>query len=199
MSQMNICGKPVKAPEEIEEKAKPMLEPEEETVVINPVMSGKDSSGVVVSEQSGLGEHVHIPTICPMCRQDKELVWVNPGNLGPNTEICGDCIPRLFEGYGYKEPGFRIIDGNTVEIFSQTTGWERIKTYWVKEVFGSAFANALFPVSAYLEHEEIKETSDSKLDHNCFGITWACAKFLSLRANVPMPDQKPAGNVIAQS
>jgi len=127
-----------------------------------------------------------------MCKQDKELQWVNPGGLGPNTEICRDCIPKLFDGYGYKEPGYRIIDENTVEIFSETTGWERIKTYWVKEFFKNIFPNDLFPLCVYVQHPEMREQNKHggsfSLDHNTYGITWAAARFLSIKANVPIPE-----------
>jgi len=123
-----------------------------------------------------------------MCKQDKELQWVNPGGLGPNTEICKDCIPTLFDGYGYKEPGYRIIDENTVEVFSETTGWEKIKTCWVKEIIVNILGDNLFPLAVILEHEEIKAVSSCKLDHETFGITWAAARFLSVKANVPMPE-----------
>lgn len=184
----------IKVPASIEKQARDMLEPEEQknVAIVNKPITDKDP-------KSNVANPVHTLPICPMCRQNKELVWVNPGNLGPNTKICSNCIPRLFEGYGYKEPGYRIIDDQTIKIFSQTTGWERIKTYWVKELFGGVFANALFPVSVYLEHEEIKEASDCGLDHNRFGITWACARLLSIRASVPIPDQEPAGSAVAQS
>lgn len=207
MTQMNILGKParhepVKVPAEIEEKAKAMLEPEEEAVVTNSPPA--DTKTRVHSErgeyvqQSEMADHVHIPTICPMCKQDKELQWVNPGALGANTEICKDCIPKLFGGYGYKEPGYRIMDESTVEIFSETTGWEKIKTYWVKEIRGNIFPNDLFPLAVILEHEEIKAVSSCKLDHETFGITWAAARFLSVKANVPMPATEPANNVAVQ-
>jgi len=75
-----------------------------------------------------------------------------------------------------------------VQIFSQTTGWETIRTCWVKEIIGNAFANDLFPLSVVLEHEQIREISKYKLDHETFGITWAAAKYLSVKANVPMPE-----------
>ena len=154
-----------------------------------PVHKTESVGSQDIAEQSGLADHVHIPTICPKCKEDKELYWVNPGGLGPNQELCKKCIPKLFEGYGYKEPGYRIIDDQTVEIFSETTGWEKIKTHWVKEFFGNSFANDLFPVAVHLEHEEIKAVSSCKLDHETFGITWAAARFLSARSNVPMPKE----------
>ena len=192
MLQVNILGKPVKpealkVPEEIAEKAKAMLEPEERknVVIVDKRIEDK-------CPKSDMANNLHNPTICPMCKQDKELVWVNPGGLGANIEICRDCVPKLFEGYGYKEPGYRIIDENTVEIFSETTGWERIKTYWVKKFFENIFANDLFPLCVYLEHPEIRERDkqggDFNLDHEVYGITWAAARFLSIRANVPIPE-----------
>jgi len=180
-----------------------MLEPEEQknAVVVNnrriennsenpAVNTNKavDSEGGEYAQQSDMTDHVHIPTICPMCKQDKELQWVNPGGLGPNTEICKDCIPKLYSGYGYKEPGYRIIDENTVEVFSETTGWEKIKTCWVKEIIVNILGDNLFPLAVILEHEEIKAVSSCKLDHETFGITWAAARFLSVKANVPMPE-----------
>lgn len=213
--QMNLFMKKadmerkIKVPASIEKKTKELLEPEEQknVVVVDRRIEDKcpkcggDLKGGETSchcehrecaQQSGPVNHTHIPTICPMCKQDKELRWVNPGGLGANTEICKDCIPKLFEGYGYNEPGFRVIDEKTVEIFSETTGWERIRTYWVKEFFKNIFPNDLFPLCVYVQHPEIgernKQGDSFGLDHNTYGITWAAARFLSIKANVPIPE-----------
>jgi len=159
--------------------------------------NGVDGECGKYAAQSGLADHVHIPTICPMCKQDKQLQWVNPGSLGPNTEICRDCVPRLFAKYGYREPGYKIIDEETVQIFSQTTGWETIKVSWVKEIIGNTFPNDLFPLSVMLEHEQIREVSEYNLDHETFGVTWAAARLLSVRAGVAMsvePSTECSGN-----
>ena len=90
------------------------------------------------------------------------------------------------------EPEFRVIDDKTVEIFSGTTGWEKIKTYWVKEILGSVFANELFPVSVYLEHEEIKTAGGNECDHHTFGVTLACARFPSARTGITIPNIRAA-------
>jgi len=149
--------------------------------------NGVDGECGKYAAQSGLADHVHIPTICPMCKQDKQLQWINPGSLGPNTEICKDCVPRLFAKYGYMEPGYKIIDEETVQIFSQTTGWETVKVSWVKKIIGNRLGNDLFPMSVMLEHEQIREVSECNLDHETFGITWAAARLLSVKAGVAMP------------
>ena len=148
--QMNLLTKKadmepkIKVPASIEEKARKELEPEEQKNVVvvdnyktessgeNPTADTNktvDGESGEYSQQSDMADYVRFTAICPMCKQDKELQWVNPGGLGPNTEISEDCIPKLFEGYGYKEPRYRIIDENTVEIFSETTGWQKIKTH----------------------------------------------------------------------
>ena len=82
MPQMNILGKrakaePVKVPKEIEQKAKAMLEPEEQknVVIIDRRIEDK-------CPKSDMANNLDNPTICPMCKQDKQLVWVNPGGLG---------------------------------------------------------------------------------------------------------------------
>lgn len=137
----------IKVPASIERDARDVLDPEEQknVVVVDRRLEDK-------YPKSDPADRTHTTTSCPICKQDKELVWVNLGGLGANIEICRDCVPKLFEGYGYKEPGYRIIDENTVEIFSETTGWETIKTYWVMKFFETIFANDLFPLCVYLEH-----------------------------------------------
>ena len=112
---------------------------------------------------------------------------MNGGNMGPNQQLCSDCIPKFYVTHGYQEPGFRIVGPDEVEIFSATTGWERIKNYWVKSLFIGIFENSLFPLSVHLQHEEIRQQSRCGLDHETFGITWACGRFLSARTGVTMP------------
>lgn len=116
MKKADLAPK-IKVPALIENKVRAMLEPEERknVLVVDKRLEDK-------CPKSDPASHAHAATICPICKQDKELIWVNPGDLGANIEICRDCVPRLFEGYGYKEPGYRIINENTVEIFSETTG-----------------------------------------------------------------------------
>ena len=191
--QMNLFMKKadqepkIKDPALIEKEARNMLEPEEQKNVVIVERRIEDKC-----PKSELADHTHISAICPMCKQEKELQWVNHGGLGANVEICRDCVPKLFEGYGYKEPGYRTIGESTVEIFSETTGWERIKTYWVRQFSKNIFANDLFPLCVYLEHLEMREQNKHggsfSLDHNTYGITWACARLLSLRARVRIPE-----------
>jgi hypothetical protein len=127
---------------------------------------------------------------CERCGEQKEVEWVNGGNLGPNQTLCRECLPQAYARYGYEAPGYRIREQETVEVFSQTTGWERIKTYWVKSLFIGIFENSLFPLCVHLQHEEVRAQSRCGLDHETLGITWACGRFLAARTGIPLPQRQ---------
>lgn len=100
-------------------------------------------------------------------------------------DLCQECLKERYKDIG---PGFRNPDDEQVEVFSHTTGWERIKFKWVKEFVNPAIlGNSMFPVNVCLQHQEMTAHSEQNIDHHTYGITWAAARFLSVKTGVPIP------------
>ena len=68
---------------------------------------------------------------CYFCGKEEPkgvLTWFSGGNLFECNPLAHlECyINALKEKYGFNDTGYRKIDENMIEIFSQTTGWERL-------------------------------------------------------------------------
>ena len=69
------------------------FEPEEQGNIAVVNKPAKDGCARTVSDAEQTRIDVHAPAKCLMCGEGKVIPWVNPGDLGPNTETCQDYIP----------------------------------------------------------------------------------------------------------
>jgi len=106
---------------------------------------------------------------CDLCgkkgRYGKEIFWICNGALFPNNFYAHTrCyIEKLKEKYNFIEKGYREWNGE-IEIFSATTGWEKIKMGDVKYLSDNILGNPVFPYIVVLKE-------------NTFGITEECKSY----------------------
>ena len=107
---------------------------------------------------------------CNLCEKKgkigEDVFWINGGCLYlHNFYAHPDCyIKDLKNKFKFVERGFKDWNGN-IEIFSQTTGWERIKIEDVESLTDDIMGNPIFPYVVILKD-------------NTFGITEECKNYL---------------------
>ncbi len=150
-----------------------------------PSNNARDSGSRSEDSTSQASLSCHKRAVCQKCGRQAMTEYDTGCRDDSVRDLCKECLKERYKDI---RPGFRNTDDEQVEVFSHTTGWERIKFKWVKEFINPAImGNSMFPVNVCLQHQEMTAHSGQNIDHHTYGITWAAARFLSVKTGVPIP------------